>query len=122
MGRHPFISTLKQINSFRKIRIKHPLGKLIQPLANGTITLHDILFGDVWICSGQSNMQMTVSLIFNATEEVQSAGNYPKLRLFTASLIPSAISVGVDFVQVSRSLNDRLMRKFHLSIVSNKYE
>ncbi len=44
-----------------------------QPLANGTlvtITLHDILFGDVWICSGQSNMQLTVSLIYNATEEV----------------------------------------------------
>jgi len=63
-----------------------------QPLANGTlvtITLHDVLFGDVWICSGQSNMQMTVSLIFNATEEIANAGNYPKIRLFTASLIPS---------------------------------
>ena len=31
-----------------------------QPVANGTlmtITLHDVLFGDVWICSGQSNME-----------------------------------------------------------------
>jgi sialate O-acetylesterase len=67
-----------------------------QPLANGTlvtITLHDVLFGDVWICSGQSNMQMTVSLIFNATEEIANAGNYPKIRLFTASLIPSATPV-----------------------------
>ena len=39
-----------------------------QPSTNGTnvtITIHDILFGDVWICSGQSNMQMTVSSIFN---------------------------------------------------------
>jgi sialate O-acetylesterase len=29
-----------------------------QPLANGivvTITIHDVLFGDVWLCSGQSN-------------------------------------------------------------------
>ncbi|CAF1191158.1 unnamed protein product [Adineta ricciae] len=65
-------------------------------LSNGTlltITLHDVLFGDVWICSGQSNMQMTVSLIFNATEEIANAGNYPKIRLFTASLIPSAVPV-----------------------------
>lgn len=26
----------------------------------GTLALEDILFGDVWICSGQSNMQFTV--------------------------------------------------------------
>jgi sialate O-acetylesterase len=67
-----------------------------QPLANGTlvtITIQDVLFGDVWICSGQSNMQMTVSLIFNGTEEAASAGNFPKIRLFTAALVPSASPV-----------------------------
>jgi sialate O-acetylesterase len=67
-----------------------------QPSANGTlvtITLHDILFGDVWLCSGQSNMQFTVSMMFNATEEIQNAGNFPKIRLFTASLLPSALPV-----------------------------
>jgi sialate O-acetylesterase len=65
-----------------------------QPLANGTlviITLHDVLFGDVWICSGQSNMEMAVINIFNGTEEIANAGNYPKLRLFTAALHPSAV-------------------------------
>ncbi len=67
-----------------------------QPLANGTlvtITLHDVLFGDVWICSGQSNMEMTVSLIFNGTEEIANAGNYPKIRVFTALLRASAIPI-----------------------------
>jgi sialate O-acetylesterase len=67
-----------------------------QPSANGTlvtITLHDILFGDVWLCSGQSNMQFTVSMMFNATEEIQNAGNFSKIRLFTASLLPSALPV-----------------------------
>jgi sialate O-acetylesterase len=67
-----------------------------QPLANRTlvtITIHDVLFGDVWLCSGQSNMQMTVSMIFNATEEIENAGNYPKIRLFTASLNESATPV-----------------------------
>jgi sialate O-acetylesterase len=58
-----------------------------------TITLHDVLFGDVWICSGQSNMQLTVNLIYNATEEIANAGNYPKIRLFTAALKPSATPV-----------------------------
>jgi sialate O-acetylesterase len=67
--------------------------KVSQPLANGTlvtITLHDVLFGDVWICSGQSNMQMAVSNIFNATEEITTAGNFPKIRVFTAALMPAA--------------------------------
>ena len=27
---------------------------------NVSVTLNDVLFGDVWICSGQSNMQFTV--------------------------------------------------------------
>jgi sialate O-acetylesterase len=64
-----------------------------QPLPNGTlvtITLHDVLFGDVWICSGQSNMQLTVNMIYNGSEEIANAGNYPKIRVFTTALVPSA--------------------------------
>jgi len=67
-----------------------------QPLSNGTIftiTLHDVLFGDVWIRSGQSNMQLTVGTIYNGTEEIANAGNFPKIRVFTAALKPSATSV-----------------------------
>lgn len=30
---------------------------------SGSITLNDVLFGDVYICSGQSNMQFTVSQV-----------------------------------------------------------
>ena len=62
-----------------------------QPLANGTlvtITLHDVLFGDVWLCSGQSNMQLTVGMIYNGSTEIANAGNYPKIRVFTAALPP----------------------------------
>jgi sialate O-acetylesterase len=64
-----------------------------QSLPNGTlvtITLHDVLFGDVWICSGQSNMQLTVNMIYNGSEEIANAGNYPKIRVFTTALVPSA--------------------------------
>ena len=67
-----------------------------QPLANGTlvtITLQDVLFGDVWLCSGQSNMQLTVNMIYNATEEIVNAGNYPKIRVFTSALVPSPTPV-----------------------------
>ena len=30
---------------------------------HGSIKISDVLFGDVWICSGQSNMQFTVSQV-----------------------------------------------------------
>ena len=67
-----------------------------QPLPNGTlvtITLHDVLFGDVWLCSGQSNMEMAVIDIFNATEEINNAGSYPKIRVFTAFFKASSFPV-----------------------------
>ncbi len=47
-----------------------------------TITLRDVLIGEVWLCSGQSNMGMTVSRSLNAKEEI-AAANYPRIRLLT---------------------------------------
>ncbi len=50
-----------------------------------TIKLHDILVGEVWVCSGQSNMQMPVSQAMNAQDEIAHA-DYPMLRLFTVEM------------------------------------
>ena len=47
-----------------------------------TITVKDILVGEVWICSGQSNMQMSVKGSANAEQEI-AAATYPKIRLLT---------------------------------------
>ena len=46
-------------------------------------TLANVLVGDVWLCSGQSNMQMAVSGVLNAAQEIADAANYPSIRLFT---------------------------------------
>ncbi len=46
-----------------------------------TIILENILVGDVWVCSGQSNMEWPLIETNRGTEEVQSA-NYPEIRLF----------------------------------------
>ncbi|BFZ00309.1 hypothetical protein BsWGS_03347 [Bradybaena similaris] len=46
-----------------------------------TLTLTDVIFGDVWICSGQSNMQFPVSQMFDAAEE-RADINYPNIRMF----------------------------------------
>ncbi len=50
------------------------------------IALKNVLMGEVWVCSGQSNMQWSVAASTNAKEEIENA-KYPKIRLFT---VPSA--------------------------------
>lgn len=51
-----------------------------------TLRVHDVLFGDVWLCSGQSNMQMTVLQIFNASKELSDTAAYQSVRIFSVSL------------------------------------
>lgn len=53
---------------------------------NSTLRVHDVLFGDVWLCSGQSNMEMTVSQIFNATQELSNTAAYQSVRIFSVAL------------------------------------
>jgi sialate O-acetylesterase len=48
----------------------------------------DVLVGDVWICSGQSNMEWTVNSSSNPQEEISKA-NHPRIRLF---YVPKRIS------------------------------
>lgn len=52
------------------------------------IKVSNILVGEVWAGSGQSNMQWNVAQSMNAAEEIKN-GNYPKIRLFIVPLIPS---------------------------------
>lgn len=47
-----------------------------------TVTLHDLLVGEVWICSGQSNMTFQLKQAMNAKAEI-AAANHPNIRLFT---------------------------------------
>lgn len=47
-----------------------------------TLTLKDVLSGEVWICSGQSNMAWTVGSSNDADLEIMTA-NYPKIRLIS---------------------------------------
>eukprot|EP00934_Nitzschia_sp_Nitz4_P004810 Nitzschia sp. Nitz4//scaffold141_size107518//96814//98427//NITZ4_004299-RA/size107518-processed-gene-0.143-mRNA-1//-1//CDS//3329536357//4800//frame0 len=56
---------------------------------NDDITLVDIAFGDVYLCSGQSNMVFTVCKAFDSDKEITDSINYPNLRLATAKLVVS---------------------------------
>ena len=45
-------------------------------------TLKNVLVGEVWICSGQSNMEMGVAAAKDGKQEIEAA-NFPQIRLFT---------------------------------------
>ena len=47
-----------------------------------TIQLTDILVGEVWLCSGQSNMEWSVRGFADGEAEIKAA-NHPNIRLFT---------------------------------------
>lgn len=57
-----------------------PFEMIIQ--GKNRIVLGNILIGDVWICSGQSNMGWTVAQSDNADKEIDK-GDYPNIRLFS---------------------------------------
>jgi sialate O-acetylesterase len=53
--------------------------KIIGP--DQTVEFHEVLVGDVWLCGGQSNMQLGIKLVDKGDEEVKDA-NHPEIRLF----------------------------------------
>lgn len=55
-----------------------------------TLSLSDILVGEVWVCSGQSNMEWPLRSSLNGVEESLQA-DCPEIRLFTVPLRPSGV-------------------------------
>ena len=47
------------------------------------VAIKDVLVGEVWVCSGQSNMEMNVASSLRAEQERNEAANYPNVRMFT---------------------------------------
>ncbi|MDE5637369.1 MAG: sialate O-acetylesterase [Alistipes sp.] len=59
------------------------------------VTLENILLGEVWICGGQSNMEMPVcgfmyQPVEGGVDAIVDAGSYPEIRLFTVPRVSSA--------------------------------
>ena len=108
-----------------------------------SLTIKDILVGEVWLASGQSNMDFSVSKKVkyfagtqNEDEEI-AAANYPKIRMFTVKLkmydepqgdvvgdwkvcspetVPGFSAVGYFF---ARELNQNL--KLPVGIITSSY-
>lgn len=57
--------------------------KIVVSNGNDTITLINVMIGEVWVCSGQSNMEMPVGdwgKVNNYQKEI-AAANFPDIRL-----------------------------------------
>ncbi len=52
-----------------------------------TLTIKNVAVGEVWVCSGQSNMEFTVRGALNSAEEIAGA-NFPMIRHFTVAKSP----------------------------------
>jgi sialate O-acetylesterase len=65
--------------------------------ADQNVVLHEVLVGDVWLCGGQSNMELGLALAKNGAEEIKAA-QHPKIRLFKVAqhvaYSPAAIPQG----------------------------
>jgi sialate O-acetylesterase len=56
-------------------------GQTLKVTGKNTIELKDVLIGEVWICSGQSNMEWGLGGSLNGKDEV-AAASHPQIRLF----------------------------------------
>jgi len=58
-------------------------GPFTMTISGGNVvTVKDLLVGDVWLCSGQSNMHFRMRSVENTRQEI-AAMDYPSVRFFT---------------------------------------
>jgi sialate O-acetylesterase len=57
----------------------------VKVAAKNTIELHGVLVGEVWVCSGQSNMQFSLNACIDANKEIAES-THPHIRLFVVPL------------------------------------
>lgn len=58
-----------------------PVKLTVQGSSGTTIIINDVLIGEVWLCSGQSNMVWWLKRAARAEEEI-AAADYPQMRFF----------------------------------------
>lgn len=64
---------------------------LVARAGDATQTVSDLLVGDVWLCSGQSNMELPVWRALDARAEIAGAGN-DRIRLLSVPQAGSAVA------------------------------
>jgi sialate O-acetylesterase len=60
----------------------------VRVAGKNTLEFRDVLIGDVWLCSGQSNMEWSIEHSGNPQAEL-AAANYPEMRFVQVPKVPS---------------------------------
>lgn len=58
--------------------------------AKNTLTFEDVAVGEVWLCSGQSNMEMGVTVCLDVEKEL-AAGDHPDIRLIDVPKVTAPV-------------------------------
>ncbi len=66
------LPALKASAEGRELKVKGP---------SNTVVIQDVVVGEVWVCSGQSNMEWPLSRSFQPEKDIQSSSNN-RIRLF----------------------------------------
>jgi sialate O-acetylesterase len=64
----------------------------LKVIGENTVEFSDVLMGDVWICAGQSNMELPVRRSTNSEKEIANSAN-PQIRLLTVDHLANADSI-----------------------------
>ncbi len=69
------------------VKVKTPAAGSVYTIeftdADGSVTVANILAGEVWLCGGQSNMQFNIMRSYMSNTEVALASKFPDIRMFT---------------------------------------
>ena len=90
----------------------------VKIIGRQNVELHNVLVGDVWLCGGQSNMEVPLRFAANGDEEVKAA-NYPGdsfLRGCAARGLPSPDIVGGTWKVVSPETADAGFRRWRTTL------
>jgi sialate O-acetylesterase len=69
---------------------------------DSTIILKNILIGDVWLCSGQSNMAFPLKSEAKGENELKTAANNPTLRLYKLGVLKETDSINWDTTTLTK--------------------
>ncbi len=85
------VSTTAEAGKWKVMLPTHKAGGPYDLTISGenTNTITNVMVGEVWVCSGQSNMAFHLRAVTNAAAEIASA-SYPMLRMFTVPRRASA--------------------------------
>lgn len=88
-ARKPATTTADKTGAWRVTLPALPVGGpvTLTVTGNNKVVCENVLLGEVWLCSGQSNMQFSVRGTIHADREI-AAADHPQIRLLSVPLIP----------------------------------